>query len=360
MGLNILSVAYPFTPVGPDAVGGSEQILTLLDRELTKAGHHSIVIAVKGSRVIGTLIPTPKWKGALDDAARRWGQRVHQIAIEEALRQIPIDLVHMHSLDFHTYLPKARVPLLATLHLPPTWYPPQVFRIPRPDTYLHCVSNSQRRNCPRSRLLLPTIPNGVETERLQLKTPQREFAVALGRICPEKGFHVALDAARRARMKFILAGEIFPYPAHQEYFRKEISPRLDRARRFLGPVGFAQKRRLLSEARCLLAPSLVAETSSLVAMEALACGTPVIAFPSGALAEIVEHGRTGFLVEDVTEMAEALKSIHTLNPEHCRQAAREQFSAERMVKGYFDAYSQILQRSDRAGSGVPARQMVFA
>src|SRR5262245_66448386 len=97
MGLNVLSVAYPFTPVGPDAVGGSEQILTLLDRELTKAGHNSIVIAVKGSQVTGTLVPTPPWKGALDGAARRWGQRVHRIVIEEVLRQIPIDLVDRKS-----------------------------------------------------------------------------------------------------------------------------------------------------------------------------------------------------------------------------------------------------------------------
>src|SRR5260370_41857353 len=121
MGLNILSVAYPFTPVGPDAVGGSEQILTLLDRELTRAGHNSFVIAVKGSEVHGTLIATPQWNGLLDDSARRWGQQTHLIAIEQALERIPIDLIHMHSLDFHTYLPQARVPVVATLHLPPAW-----------------------------------------------------------------------------------------------------------------------------------------------------------------------------------------------------------------------------------------------
>jgi glycosyltransferase involved in cell wall biosynthesis len=360
MGLNILSVAYPFTPVGPDAVGGSEQILTLLDKELTKARHNSIVIAVKGSQITGSLVPTPKWKGALDDAARRWGQRIHQITIEEVLRQVPIDLVHMHSLDFHTYLPKARVPVLATLHLPPDWYPPHVFRLARPETYVHCVSGTQRRNCPRSPLLVATIPNGVEIERFQSKVPRQDFALALGRICPEKGFHIALDAARKARAKMILAGEIFPYAAHQEYFRDEISPRLNHARRFVGPVGFERKRRLLNQARCLLAPSLVAETSSLVAMEALACGTPVIAFPSGALAEIIEHGRTGFLVQDEPEMASAIKSVRALNPEHCREAAREQFSASRMVKRYFDAYWQIMERSGRAKAGASTRPPVFA
>ena len=104
--------------------------------------------------------------------------------------------------------------------------------------------------------------------------------MALGRICPEKGYHIALDAAARAGVPMVLAGEVFRYPAHEQYFRDEIAPRLDASRRFIGPVGLHRKRRLLSEARCLLAPSLAPETSSLVAMEALACGTPVIAFPA--------------------------------------------------------------------------------
>jgi len=348
MALNILSVAYPFTPVGPDAVGGSEQILTLLDRELTRAGHNSFVIAVKGSKVTGTLIPSPKWKGELDDAARRWGQEAHHGLIDEALRKRLIDVVHMHSLDFHTYLPNAEVHVMATLHLPPSWYPPAVFRLARPRTYLHCVSSSQRKNCPPSPLMLPTISNGVEIGRFASSRIERQdFALALGRICPEKGFHVAVEAARRARSELILAGEIFPYAAHQQYFREEIAPGLNRKRRFVGPVGFARKRRLLNQARCLLVPSLVAETSSLVAMEALACGTPVIAFPSGALAEIVEPGRTGFLVRDGAEMAEAIKAVRGLQAEDCRRAARERFSADRMVKRYFGAYRALARMSDR-------------
>jgi glycosyltransferase involved in cell wall biosynthesis len=355
MALNILSVAYPFTPVGPDAVGGSEQILTLLDRELTRRGHNSIVIAVKGSKVTGTLIPSPKWNGRLDDAARRWGQQAHGTLIEQALGRLPIDLVHMHSLDFHAYLPKADIPVMATLHLPPSWYPPGVFQIARPRTYLHCVSASQRKSCPPSPLLLPTIPNGVEIGRFQSwRSERRDFALALGRICPEKGFHVAIEAAKRARAKLILAGEIFPYAAHQEYYREEIAPRLNGERRFVGPVGFAWKRRLLIQARCLLVPSLVAETSSLVSMEALACGTPVIAFPSGALAEIVEHGRTGFLVRDEAEMAEAIEAVRGLKAEDCRGAARERFSADRMVERYFDAYRAIARMSDQAGAWVVA------
>ncbi len=341
MGLNVLSVAYPLTPVGPNAVGGSEQILTILDRELTTRGHNSFVIAVEGSDVTGRLIPTPKATGPLTDAMRRWGQQRHLAAIEQTMRKYPIDLVHMHSLDFHRYLPKARVPVLATLHLPPSWYPRDMFRLARPNTFFHCVSAAQRRSCVRSPLLLPTIPNGVDVRRFECDVPKRNFAFSLGRICPEKGFHFALDAAKKARVEFVLAGEVFPYATHKRYFKEEIRPRLSARRRFIGPVGLARKSRLLNEARCLLIPSTVAETSSLVAMEALASGTPVIAYPSGALVDIVENGRTGYLVSDEYEMAEAIKAARDLKPEICRAVAREQFSSERMVKRYLDTYHQL-------------------
>ena len=118
-------------------------------------------------------------------------------------------------------------------------------------------------------------------------------------------------------------------------------PRLDRRRRYLGPVGFIRKRRLLAAARCLLVPSLVAETSSLVAMEAAACGTPVIAFRSGALPEVVEDGRTGFLVDDVDGMAEAIRRVDRIDPAACREAARRRFSNRRMAAAYLDRYQML-------------------
>ena len=303
MGLTVLSVAYPLTPVGLDAAGGSEQILTLLDRKLTRDGHNSIVVAVAGSKVDGTLVASPEYRGQLNDSVRRWAAQQHHKIITQVLERVPVDLVHMHSLDFHQYLPETPVPLLATLHLPPSWYPKHVFSLQRPHTYLNCVSRSQCRACPPSSLLVETVPNGIEVETFQRKAQKNGYALAIGRICPEKGFHLALDAAKEAGIGLLLAGQIFPYKAHQEYFDNEIAPRLDERREIIGPAGFEKKRALLSKARCLLVTSSVPETSSLVAMEALASGTPVIAFPVGALPDLIDHGRTGFLVKNVAEMA---------------------------------------------------------
>jgi hypothetical protein len=341
MRLTVLSVAYPLAPVGPDSVGGAEQVLTLLDAALVRAGHRSIVIACEGSTSEGTLLATSKVCGPLDDQARQFVQDQHRIAIERALQKWPVDVVHLHGIDFDRYLPSPGVPALVTLHLPPGWYRPEVFQLDRPKTYLHCVSAAQRRACPQGASLLPEIENGVPAGLLAVPVHKRNFTLALGRICHEKGFHIAMDASRHAGIPLLLGGEVFPYEEHVRYFREEIVPRLGRTCRFIGPVGLKRKRRLLSAARCLLVPSLAPETSSLVAMEALACGTPVIAFPSGALADIIENEKTGFLVRGEREMAQAIGAAKHLDPEVCRRVASGRFPAERMVGRYLSLYQRL-------------------
>ncbi|MFN3324747.1 MAG: GNAT family N-acetyltransferase [Bryobacteraceae bacterium] len=349
MDLTILSVAYPLAPVGVDAVGGAEQVLAQIDRRLTQAGAKSIVVACEGSRCAGTLIATPGPRGTLDEAARRGARTQTRRAIEWALDRWQVDAVHLHGLDFHEYLPPPGPPVLVSLHLPLAWYPPEALTPERPDTWLHCVSEAQRNGFSGSAALLPDIENGVDLPCFRVAR-KRNYALALGRICPEKGLHHAIDAAARAGLPLLLAGEVFPYESHTRYFESEIRPRLHSGVRFLGPLTFERKRRLLAAARCVLIPSLAPETSSLVAMEALASGTPVIAFPSGALADIVEHGRTGYLVRDEAEMAEAILHAGGLDPAQCRAAAERRFSFDRSFEGYMRAYSQIRTRRAPAQS----------
>ncbi len=333
--MRVLSVAYPFAAVGRDAVGGAEQVLTAIDRALMARGHASTVIACAGSRVAGRHVAIAACDGEIDDAARR---RTHAAVAAMARRAMgDADLVHMHGIDFSAYLPPAGPPVLATLHLPPDWYDPAVFHPARDGTWLHCVSAAQHRACPASPALLPPIGNGVPVADFGLaRHARRRFALMLGRICPEKGQHLALDAARRADVPLLLAGEAFAYHAHRDYLERRVRPRLDARRRWLGPVGFARKRRLLAAARCLLVPSCAAETSSLVAMEAAACGTPVIAFRAGALPDIVRDGVTGFIVDDADGMADAIGSEHgTSTPEACRGARRGAFRRDADGGGLF-------------------------
>lgn len=344
MSLTVLSVAYPLAPVSVDAVGGAEQVLATLDRALVAAGHRSLVIAQEGSRVAGELLAVPAERGPLDEAARARAHARHRTAIAEALDSCAVDVVHLHGIDFAAYRPD-HGPTLVTLHLPLDWYPAEALRAERPDLWLHAVSWQQHCSAPAGAVLHDPIPNGVDVEELSRPHARRGFGLLLSRICPEKGIHLAIEAAKQADMTLLIGGHVYDYAEHRRYFHEEVEPRLDARRRFLGPVGFARKRRLLNAAQCLVVPSLARETSSLVAMEALACGTPVVAFPNGALSDVVEDGRTGFLVHDVAAMAEAMRRAVEFDSEACRRAARERFSLGAMVRGYFDAYERLAAMS---------------
>lgn len=341
--MKILNVAYPFAPAGPDAVGGAEQVLTQLVEALVAAGHHSLAVAREDSVLPGTVLPVPRLEEVLRPETRR---RIHgevKGRIVEAMAREAIDLIHFHGVDFYEYLPKTGLPILVTLHLPIPLYPPWIFDKRGGNLHFLCVSPAQQRTVPSSVPLPPVIENGVPIERLRGPFHRRNFALSLGRICPEKGFHHAAQAARRAGVDFLLGGEIFPYEAHRKYFHDQLRPALDRRRRFLGPVGFRHKRRLLNSARCLLIPSLAPETSSLVAMEALACGTPVIAFAAGALPDLIEHGKTGFLAQDEREMAEGILAASRLDPEVCRAEARRRFSVQCMTRQYLELYEHLIE-----------------
>lgn len=346
MALTVLQVAFPFAPVGINAVGGAEQVLSACDAAVVQAGHRSIVIACEGSRTQGQLLAVPQVARADDPGTRAAAQRRHKCMIEDAIARVGVDVIHCHGIDFDAYLPREGVNVLVTLHLDPSTYSRDALTPKRHGTYFNCVSHHQHRRCQRVQNLLAPITNGIDIERLapDVGTPRRH-ALVLARICPEKGIHLAIQAAKRADIDLVIAGEVFSYTDHERYFGEQVRPLLDERRVFVGPVGFAEKRRLLQGARCLLVPSLIAETSSLVAMEALACGTPVIAFRRGAIPEIIEDGVTGFLVDGPDEMAEALQKLDLLREADCLRAARQRFSAKRMADEYLRVYGELAHKT---------------
>ena len=337
--LTVVSVSYPFAPVSADPVGGAEQVLAQLDRALANAGHRSIVIAPQGSSTAGELRPVSVPVGDIDEAMRERVHREVRERIREAIGRDRPDVVHLHGIDFPDYLPPPGPSVLVTLHLPLDWYAPSALAPSRPRTWLQPVSASQARAAPHGVALGTPIENGVDLAVVAAR--RRGFALTLGRLCPEKGIDDAIEAAHRADVPLLVAGSVFAYPTHQDYVRTRVLPRLDAARRWIGPVGGMQKKRLLRQARCLLVPSKARETSSLVAMEAMAAGTPVIAYRAGALPDIVEHGRTGFIVDGVEEMAAAISRADRIDPEACRQRAREQFPLEKMTHAYLARYAEL-------------------
>jgi glycosyltransferase involved in cell wall biosynthesis len=339
--LTVLSVAYPLAPVGPDSIGGAEQIVHALDRALVEAGHSSIVVAQEGSTVSGILVPVPKRDGTLNPAAREASWQSHGAAIASALARWPVDLIHMHGIDFNNYLPPPGPPVLATLHLPPSWYPREALFPSRPDTWLNCVSHSQQRACPAGMPLIAPIDNGVPVHALQARHARRRFALVLGRVCPEKGIHLAIDAARMAQTPILISGEVYSYPEHERYFAEEIAPRLGPNVRFVGPVRFARKRRLLTAARCVLIPRwLMKPHRWWRARRPLAARrwSPSRAAPCPKPSSTAGPA---FVVQTAGEMATAIGRVGEISPELCRAVARKGFSLERMVAGYFQAYEQL-------------------
>lgn len=347
MRLSILYVAYPFAPVGTSAVGGAEQVLTVLEAGMVAAGHRCRTIACQGSTAAGALLALPIPGGQLDPASRQRHHALVKRAILAALLAEPADVIHLHGLDFAHYLPPeraARAPVLVTLHLPPEYHDAEALRPQPRHVHLQPVSERQRLRFPAYLGLLPAIPNGVPMPEPTQRVGKHRFALALGRICPEKGLHIAIDACRRAAMPLVIAGRVFPYAEHERYFRERIAPALGNGVRFVGPVSGARKRRLLAGARCLLVPSLVEETSCLVAMEALACGTAVVARPAGALLDVVEDGVTGFVADGADQMARAIARVDQIDPQRCRRWATLHGSANRMVRAQVARYHALIAR----------------
>ncbi len=356
MRLTVLSIAYSFAPVGPDCVGGAEQILTDIDHALVAAGHTSLVLACESSTAAGELIPFPPLRNDLDSPnQRQWCRAQLQAVLDRTLSQRQVDLIHMHGFDFHEYQLPLNIPVLVTLHLPLGWYPSSIWNSAPASLHFQFVSETQRLSCPAALLDTTVIPNGVEITEIVRRGD--DFAMVLGRICPEKNQHTALEAGFLASTPVVMGGHVFPWREHERYFQERVAPLLEQKRNgiqhtFCGRLSRAKSRQLLAQAKCLLHPTLAPETSSLVAMEAMAAGTPVIAYPSGALPEIVDDSVTGFLVNSVTEMAAAMNRVHTIHPETCRAAAAERFSKQRMIKQYFQLYQELIH--------APTHQRLYA
>jgi glycosyltransferase involved in cell wall biosynthesis len=354
----VLNIAYPFAPVGPNLVGGAEQILWDLDRAIVAAGDRSLVVACEGSQPAGRLFAAhlPQ-RELLDDVDREWCRKEFHKAVSHALASEAVDVVHVHSMDLYGYEFPPEIPVLISLHLPIEWYTQQAFGKCKGRAQFCYVSESQKRAGLKIFGDAPVIENGVEIQSFDHDTRKAEFALVMGRICPEKNAHSALEAGTKAHVRVIIGGQVYPYRAHQQYFQEKIEPQLRTSsppanHQFAGPLTPQRRKQMLAEAKCLLHPTLAPETSSLVAMEALAAGTPVIAYRSGALPEIVEDGVTGFLVNDVDEMAEAIGKVDAISPAVCHEAALRRFPKGRMIQRYFDLYRRLMEERQRYSAAV--------
>jgi glycosyltransferase involved in cell wall biosynthesis len=245
------------------------------------------------------------------------------------------DLIHSHY-DFMalTYSHLVNTPVLTTIH---GFSSPKIMPVYRKyrDGYFVSISESDR--APGLNYLA-TVYNGIDLALYPLQQSPGDQLIFLGRIHPDKGVHLAIAVARLSGLPLLIAGII----QDKEYFRKQVEPYLDdRDIRYIGPVDVAGKNELFSQARALLHLNTIPERFGLVLAEANAAGVPVIAMNLGSCREVIEDGKTGFLVNGVNEAVEALKRVHEIDRAACRSRVQKCFSIETMVEAYERVYGRI-------------------
>ena len=341
-GLRILYVAYPLLALSEDIAGGAEQVLLTVAREVASQGHQVTTAAADGSIVPGNLLATGKPSFRNDDFERRKAE--HEMAILDHLASHEYDVVHDMSGSFWQHAASVAAPMLATLHLPPEFYPAEAFRKVPDDLMFNGVSFSQAGRF--SAVLgvdgLEVVANGIDIEEFPFTEVKQDYLLWLGRICEEKAPHEACEIAEQSGLRLVIAGQVYPFSYHQQYFDRELEPRLASGKiKFVDSPTRSEKVELLRHARALLITSRAQETSSLVAMEAMACGTPVIAYRNGALPEVVRDGVTGFIADDPVGMRESLEQIRNIVPLVCREQVVCRFLAARMAQEYLQFYYQL-------------------
>jgi glycosyltransferase involved in cell wall biosynthesis len=322
--------------VPPRHYGPWERVVSLLTEGLVERGVEVTLFATADSltraRLVG-ICPRPYSEDpALD--VKVW-EALHIAEVFE--RAAEFDLIHNH-FDFLplTYSRLVSTPVLTTIHGFSSERILPVYRKYNRHVRYVAVSEADRRP---ELDYVATVYHGIALEEFSLKRERGDYLLFFGRIHPDKGAREAIEVARRSGLKLVIAGIV----QDRGYFESEVLPFVDGERvSYVGSVGPESRDRVLGGALALLHLVNFEEPFGLSMIEAMACGTPVIARGRGAVPEVVEHGETGFIVSGVEEAVEALKLVERLDPRRIRDRVARRFSRERMVEDYLEVYRSVL------------------
>lgn len=345
--LTVALIAPPWYPVPPVGYGGIELVVSLLARGLRQRGHRVILFAAEDSHDAVVGLAPASWRpdlGAVHTQGLRdvtYAARVNDYLLNHAGH---VDLVHDHAGPVMLALAQEmdHAPALHTVHGPVTEALASAVQSLGVGTSLVAISHSQLQPAP----WLPwvgVVPNAVDIDALQfLPAGERDhYLLVLARICADKGQHHAIEVARRAGIKLVIAGKVDP--GSEEYFETEVAPHLDgRQVTWVENVSGREKTRLLAHAAALLAPITWPEPFGLSMVEAMVSGTPTIAFRQGAAPELIDEGKTGFVVDTIDEMVAAVRNVGAIDPARCSLLARNRFSPDAMVEAYLRVYERVL------------------
>jgi len=338
--MRIAQVAPLVESVPPALYGGTERVIHWLCEELLQRGHEVTLFASGDSRTRARLVPGAPRALRLAGVSDALPPTLAMVA-EAFARAGEFDLLHCH-VDWLAF-PFGRLvgcPVVHTLHgrldLPGL---PELYAR-HPELELVSISDAQRTPLPETHFRA-TVHHGMPLDLLAPSAEQDEHVLFLGRTSPEKGLVLAVEAARAAGVKLLIAAKIDEFD--REHFERDVRPLLDHPGvEFVGEVDDAGKERLLGRARALLAPIDWPEPFGLMFIEALACGTPVITRPCGSAEEIVEHGRTGLIALELDGLAAAIRDVGRIDRRTCRAEFERRFSAARMARDYEAVYEAVV------------------
>ncbi len=382
--MTVLQIATLNRPIRQDlGYGPIETVIYNIDKGLHKLGHHSIVACSGDSLVVGekftTIEKSFKEYWSKDTSAQRENMRKH---LEMSLRRAKegdIDIIHMHDSAMVEYIFKgvfeSPIPIVMTLHVPAEekgsfkqW---NESLIASSRVYFVPISEYQRKQHSGLINMQKVIHHGIDVEDYPFvsNSSKQEYLFSIGRITQDKGQDKAIEIAKKNGSRLILAGNIQnkakdraffkklkktidlvadagKHPFGSDYYEKVMKPILDSDNQiiYIGEVDSARKKMWYQNARATLFSIQWGEPFGLVLIESMACGTPVLAFNKGSVPEIVVDGKTGFIVDSVDDMAEAVRKIHLVNPSDCRNHIKNNFSITSMAQKYSELYQRIVDK----------------
>jgi glycosyltransferase involved in cell wall biosynthesis len=374
--MRIAQIAPPWIPIPPKNYGGTESVISNLIEEQIAQGHKVTLFAPGDARTSAKQISF--FPRSLFEEGVPW--QAHLKAFFHLHRSVEYVQKHIHNFDIvHMHLSSGAdmylFPLTATLPLPRVVTLHSQFPFDRingdwqgdADRYylewllqtpLVAISKSAKEQEQRKLPLnfIDVVHHGINVKDFPpLRISPENFFIWLGRLVPEKGAHLAIEAAKKARVPLVIAGIVDTnIPEAKEYFEKQIEPQLDEQQiRYIGPVGLKKRNDLLRRARAMLNPLQWEEPFGMVMVEAMAAGCPVIAFSRGAVEEIITSDEVGFVVKDVDEMVERIHAIDSIDRRKVREYIEANFSVQKMVENYTRVYQRLIDMDHNLIKPIP-------
>jgi glycosyltransferase involved in cell wall biosynthesis len=346
--MRIAQVAPLFESVPPKYYGGTERVVSYLTEELVRVGHDVTLFASGDSITQAKLMATSRRSLRLDKYCV--DQLAHQVLmLERVVKLAPsFDVIHFHIDYLHfPYSRRHATPHLTTLH--GRLDIPDIVPLYREfsDMPVVSISAAQREPLPLANWL-GTVHHGLPQDLYSFRAESGDYLAFVGRVAPEKRVDRAIEIAKRLGLPLRIAAKVDTVDL--EYFQNVVKPLLrDPLIEYIGEIGEGEKRDFLGNARVLLFPIDWPEPFGLVMIEALACGTPVIAFRGGSVPEVLDHGTTGFIVDDLDGAVAAAQRIDEISRRRCREVFEERFTSARMARDYVELYEKLLEtRQSRA------------